>query len=295
MQQYLSIISKIKEQRDNYKDDRTGTGCYSLFGQQMRFDLSKGFPLLTTKKMYIRGIIHELLWFLSGSTNNNDLRKHGVTIWDEWALPNGELGPIYSEQWINYPIPIGTSINYNTSPYPTASIDYQYLNQIQTVIDQINDVPHSRRMIVVAWNPAVLPDETISPHENIKQGKQALPACHTLFQFHVLNNTLSCNMYQRSGDMMLGVPYNIASYALLTMMIAQVTNLQLGELIITIGDAHVYSNHIAGLTEQLKREPYGLPQMKLNSDIDNVFDFTYSDFELIGYNSHPKIEFPIAV
>src|SRR3954465_11975326 len=241
------------------KSDRTGTGTRSVFGYQMRFDLGEGFPLVTTKKIHLKSILHELLWFLQGDTNVRYLREHGVTIWDEWADPNGELGPVYGYQWRSWPTPDGKSID-----------------QIKQVIHQIKNNPDSRRIIVSAWNVADV-------------NQMALPPCHSLFQFYVADGKLSCQLYQRSADIFLGVPFNIASYALLTMMVAQVCGLQYGDFIHTFGDVHLYSNHIEQAQLQLTREPFALPAMKLNPEIKNLFDFKFEDFTLENYQSHPHI------
>ncbi len=264
MKQYLELMKGVLE-NGSCKGDRTGTGTMSVFGYQMRFDLAEGFPLLTTKKMHLRSIIHELLWFLRGETNVGYLHEHGVTIWDEWAAEDGELGPVYGYQWRSWP-----------------AADGRYIDQITQVIEQIKHNPDSRRHIVSAWNVGELE-------------RMALPPCHVLFQFYVGNGRLSCQLYQRSADIFLGVPFNIASYALLTMMVAQVTGYEPGEFIHTLGDAHIYLNHLHQVHEQLSREPYPLPQMKLNPNIKSIFDFHYEDFELVNYQSHPRIVAPIAV
>jgi thymidylate synthase len=277
MKQYLDLMRHV---RDNgiRKEDRTGTGTLSVFGYQMRFNLAEGFPLVTTKKCHIRSIIHELLWFLRGDTNVRYLQENGVRIWNEWATESGELGPVYGAQWRSWATPDGGVID-----------------QISEVIEQIKRKPHSRRLIVSAWNPAVLPDESISPQDNAAAGKMALPPCHTLFQFYVLENRLSCQLYQRSADIFLGVPFNIASYALLTMMVAQVTGLQPGDFVHTFGDAHLYTNHLQQVETQLVREPLPLPRMWLNPEVKNIFDFRFEDFELRDYQHHPHIAAPIAV
>ncbi|PIQ75806.1 thymidylate synthase [Candidatus Peregrinibacteria bacterium CG10_big_fil_rev_8_21_14_0_10_49_24] len=277
MRQYLDFLSHVME-NGKPKDDRTGTGTYSVFGYQMRFNLQEGFPLLTTKKLHTRSIFHELLWFLQGSTNIGYLKENGVRIWDEWATEDGDLGPVYGKQWRSFPCPDGTSVD-----------------QISQVIEQIKKTPHSRRLIVSAWNPAFLPDETISPQENVRQGRMALPPCHTLFQFYVRDGELSCQLYQRSADIFLGVPFNIASYALLTHMIAQVCDLKVGDFVHTFGDAHLYSNHLEQAREQLSREPRGLPSLQMNPDIKNIFEFTYGDFAILNYDPLPGIKAPIAV
>jgi thymidylate synthase len=247
------------------RDDRTGTGTLSVFGHQMRFDLNAGFPLVTTKKVFLKGIIHELLWFVAGSTNVRYLQDHDVHIWDDWADDQGELGPVYGSQWRSWPAPDGSTID-----------------QIGRVIEQIKTNPNSRRLIVSAWNVA-----------EVEQ--MALPPCHMLFQFYVANGKLSCQLYQRSADVFLGVPFNIASYALLTMMIAQVTGLKPGEFVHTLGDAHLYLNHLEQADEQLTRTPYPLPRMQLNSDVHDILDFKYEDFRLLDYRCHPAIKAPIAV
>ncbi len=277
MQNYLNLLQDILDQ-GSQKSDRTGTGTISLFGYQMRFDLGQGFPAVTTKKLHLKSIIHELLWFLSGDTNIRYLNDNGVTIWDEWATDEGELGPVYGSQWRNWITPDG-----------------RHIDQVTQLLSDLRTRPDSRRHIVTAWNPAALPDESRSPEENVAAGLQALPACHTMFQFHVANGRLSCQMYQRSADVFLGVPFNIASYALLTMMIAQVTGLEPGDFVHTLGDAHIYRNHMDQVHTQLSREPYPLPVMKLNSDIKDLFDFRYEDFELLNYQYHPVIRAPIAV
>ena len=264
MQQYLDLMRHV---RDNglRRTDRTGTGTISIFGYQMRFDLAEGFPVVTTKKLHLRSIIHELLWFLKGDTNIRYLKENGVSIWDEWADENGDLGPVYGSQWRSWPAPNG-----------------QKIDQISNVIEQIHTNPDSRRLIVSAWNPAEVDN-------------MALPPCHSLFQFYVSDGKLSCQLYQRSADILLGVPFNIASYALLTLMIAQVCDLEAGDFIHTFGDAHLYLNHLEQVDLQLSREPYPLPTMTLNPDIRSVFDFTYDDITLNDYQSHPAIKAPIAV
>ncbi len=277
MKTYLDLLRHVRTQ-GVCKSDRTGTGVWSVFGYQMRFNLHEGFPLVTTKKCHLRSIIHELLWFLKGSTNIGYLHENKVTIWDEWATSEGDLGPVYGKQWRSWEGANGETID-----------------QISNVVAEIKKNPDSRRLVVSAWNPAVLPDPSVRPDENVRHGKQALPPCHCLFQFYVANNQLSCQLYQRSADIFLGVPFNIASYALLTMMIAQVCDLGVGEFIHTLGDAHLYSNHQEQMEAQLQRKPYPLPVMKLNPAIKNLFDFTYDDFELINYQSHPTIKAPIAV
>ncbi|MDM7861680.1 thymidylate synthase [Alteromonas sp. ASW11-36] len=277
MQQYHELMRHI---RDNgvRKDDRTGTGTLSVFGYQMRFNLANGFPLVTTKKCHMRSIIHELLWFLQGETNIAYLTENGVSIWDEWATDEGELGPVYGKQWRSWP-----------------GLNGEVIDQIAEVVEQIKTNPDSRRLIVSGWNPAVLPDTQYSPKENAAMGKQALPPCHTLFQFYVLEGKLSCQLYQRSGDVFLGVPFNIASYALLTMMVAQVCDLELGDFVHTLGDAHLYVNHLEQTDLQLSREPYPLPTMKINPAVKDIFGFKYEDFELCNYQAHPHIKAPVAI
>ena len=277
MKQYHDLMRHVLT-AGHRKSDRTGTGTLSVFGYQMRFDLSAGFPLVTTKKCHLKSIIHELLWFLKGETNIAYLREHGVSIWDEWATPDGELGPVYGAQWRSW-----------------LSHDGQVIDQISQLIRDIKKTPDSRRLIVSAWNPAVLPDTSMSPSQNAALGKQALPPCHTLFQFYVNDGKLSCQLYQRSADIFLGVPFNIASYALLTMMVAQVCGLKPGEFVHTLGDAHLYINHLEQVELQLSREPYPLPVMRLNSAVDDIFAFSYADFSLENYQSHPAIKAPIAI
>lgn len=277
MKQYLDLMQRIMTDGAR-KGDRTGTGTLSIFGHQMRFDLAEGFPLVTTKKLHLRSIIHELLWFLKGDTNIAYLKENGVSIWDEWADERGELGPLYGHQWRSWPAPDG-----------------RHIDQIGEVVDTLRRNPDSRRIIVSAWNVADLPDESISPQANVKQGRMALAACHTLFQFYVAGERLSCQLYQRSADVFLGVPFNIASYALLTLMMAQVTGLKPGEFIHTLGDAHLYLNHLEQAREQLSRVPYPLPVMRINPDVPSIFEFDYRDFELVGYECHPHIKAPVAV
>jgi len=277
MKTYLDLMQHVLD-HGTKKGDRTGTGTLSVFGHQMRFDLQQGFPLVTTKKTHLKSIIHELLWFLKGDTNTTYLRNHGVSIWDEWATENGDLGPVYGYQWRSWPAPNGTSID-----------------QISELIAQIKAKPNSRRLIVSAWNVADLPDESISPQNNVENGKMALAPCHAFFQFYVADGKLSCQLYQRSADIFLGVPFNIASYALLTMMVAQVCNLKPGEFIHTLGDAHLYSNHMQQVETQLARTPYPLPTMILNPDIKNILDFSFEDFRLENYECHPGIRAPIAI
>lgn len=277
MKEYLKLMRHVKEHGVK-KEDRTGTGTLSVFGYQMRFDLAKGFPLVTTKKCHLKSIIHELLWFLKGETNIRYLKENGVSIWDEWATDEGELGPVYGHQWRSWDAGDGTTID-----------------QIKDVVEQIKSNPDSRRLIVSAWNPAVLPDTSVSPKENAANGRQALPPCHTMFQFYVLNGKLSCQLYQRSGDVFLGVPFNIASYALLTLMVAQVCDLEPGEFIHTLGDAHLYSNHLEQTEIQLAREPFPSPQMNINPAVKDLFGFTFDDFELLNYQAHPHIKAPVAI
>lgn len=264
MKQYLSLLQHIMDY-GILKGDRTGTGTKSVFGYQMRFDLEEGFPLLTTKKLHLKSIIYELLWFLRGDTNINYLHEHGVTIWDEWAGQDGELGPVYGHQWRSWPAPNGKSID-----------------QISLLIEGIKTNPDSRRHIVSAWNPAEI-------------DKMALPPCHALFQFYVANGKLSCQLYQRSADVFLGVPFNIASYALLTMMVAQVCRLKPGEFIHSFGDTHIYTNHFEQVKEQLSRIPRPLPRMLINPDVKDIFNFRYEDFKLEGYDPYPSIKAPIAI
>lgn len=277
MKEYLALMRHI---RDNgvKKEDRTGTGTLSVFGYQMRFDLNDGFPLVTTKKCHLRSIIHELLWFLKGETNIDYLKENGVSIWDEWATDEGELGPVYGHQWRSW-----------------TGADGETVDQITALINEIKTNPDSRRLIVSAWNPSVLPDPTMSPKDNAAHGKQALPPCHTLFQFYVLEGKLSCQLYQRSGDVFLGVPFNIASYALLTLMVAQVCGLEPGEFIHTLGDAHLYLNHLEQTELQLSREPFARPTMRLNPEVRDIFGFSIDDFTLENYQSHPHIKAPVAI
>ena len=277
MKVYLDLMRHVRD-HGTQKGDRTGTGTQSVFGHQMRFDLSRGFPLITTKKVHLKSIIHELLWFLQGDTNTRYLTENGVKIWNEWATEDGSLGPVYGFQWRNWPTPDG-----------------KLVDQIADVVEQIKRTPNSRRLIVSAWNVADLPDESISPQANVANGKMALAPCHAFFQFYVADGKLSCQLYQRSADIFLGVPFNIASYALLTMMIAQVCDLDVGDFIHTFGDAHLYSNHAEQVETQLAREPFSLPMMKINPKIKNIFDFTFEDFELVDYQCHPGIRAPIAI
>ena len=264
MQQYLDLMQDILD-RGVRKDDRTGTGTLSVFGRQMRFDLAQGFPLVTTKKLHLRSIIHELLWFIKGDTNVGYLRDNGVTIWDEWADENGDLGPVYGAQWRSWPDRSGGTID-----------------QLAEVIGMIRKNPDSRRLVVTAWNPADV-------------GRMALPPCHLLFQFYVANGRLSCQLYQRSADVFLGVPFNIASYALLLAMVAHVTDLKPGEFVLTLGDAHLYVNHLDQAREQLGREVYPPPRLVIRRDVRSIDDFRYEDFEIVNYRSHPHIAAPVAV
>lgn len=274
MRQYLDLVSHVLE-NGTQKGDRTGTGTKSVFGYQMRFDLSEGFPMVTTKKVHLKSIIHELLWFLKGDTNIAYLRENGVKIWDAWADKNGNLGPVYGHQWRNW--------------------DSKEIDQISELIETLKTNPNSRRMLVSAWNPSVLPDTSISFDENVANNKAALPPCHAFFQFYVADGKLSCQLYQRSADVFLGVPFNIASYALLVLMIAQVTGLQVGEFIHTFGDAHIYNNHFEQMELQLSREPKKLPKMILNPEVKNIFDFKFEDFTLVDYDPHPHIKGVVAV
>lgn len=264
MKQYLDLMRHVRD-NGNKKEDRTGTGTISVFGHQMRFNLAEGFPLVTTKKCHLKSIIHELLWFLSGDTNIKYLQDNGVRIWNEWADENGDLGPVYGYQWRSWP-----------------AADGRHIDQISQVIEQINNTPDSRRIIVNAWNVAEIDN-------------MALPPCHMMFQFYVADGKLSCQLYQRSADIFLGVPFNIASYALLTLMVAQVCGLEPGDFVHTIGDAHLYLNHLEQADEQLSRKPFPLPQMKINPDVKSIFDFRFEDFKLVGYEAHPHIKATVAV
>ena len=274
--QYLDLMRHVRA-TGSMKGDRTGTGIQSVFGYQMRFNLQEGFPLLTTKKLHLRSILHEFLWFLKGETNIKYLVDNGVSIWNEWATPEGELGPVYGEQWVSWKGANGETIN-----------------QIAELIKEIKTNPNSRRLIVSAWNPALLPDPKVAPEINAANGLQALPPCHCLFQFYVNDGKLSCQLYQRSADILLGVPFNIASYALLLMMVAQVCDLEPHEFVHTLGDAHLYSNHFEQVETQLERTPYPFPTMKINKDVKDIFGFKFEDFELVDYVSHPHIKAPIA-
>lgn len=279
MKLYLDLLKDIIDNGID-KGDRTGVGTRSVFGRQLRFDLSKGFPLLTTKKVHVKSVILELLWFLSGSTNSHWLRERGVTIWDEWATEDGSLSRIYGAQWRSWQCPDGRTID-----------------QISEVIEQIKCKPNSRRLVVSAWNPCDLPDETLSPQENVRQNKMALAPCHCLFQFYVANGKLSCQLYQRSADYFLGVPFNIASYSLLTHMIAQQCELQAGEFVLTFGDVHLYLNHLTEdiVYKQLGREPRPLPQLHIKRKPASIFDYRYEDFEILDYHPHTAIKAPIAI
>jgi thymidylate synthase len=274
MKQYLDLLQHIKTHGTS-KTDRTGTGTKSVFGYQMRFDLQEGFPMVTTKKLHLKSIIYELLWFINGDTNIKYLQENGVKIWDAWADAKGDLGPIYGHQWRNW--------------------NSEGIDQLSEVIHTLKTNPDSRRMLISAWNPSVLPNTSISFSKNIANGKAALPPCHAFFQFYVADGKLSCQLYQRSADVFLGVPFNIASYALLTMMIAQVTNLQYGEFIHTFGDVHIYNNHLDQIDLQLSREPRKLPAMKINPAVTSIFDFTFDDFDLIDYNPHPHIKGAVSI
>jgi thymidylate synthase len=274
MEQFHKLLNHILE-NGTQKGDRTGTGTISTFGYQMRFDLAKGFPLLTTKKLHLKSIIHELLWFIKGETNIKYLKDHNVKIWDSWADEDGNLGPVYGHQWRNW--------------------NSDGVDQINELISQIKNNPNSRRMIVSAWNPSVLPDTSKSFSENVANGKAALPPCHAFFQFYVSDNKLSCQLYQRSADTFLGVPFNIASYALFTMMVAHVTNLEPGDFIHTFGDVHLYNNHLDQAKEQLSREFRSLPIMKINPAIKDINDFKFEDFELENYNPHPHIKAAVSI
>ena len=274
MQQYLDLVKHVLE-NGVQKGDRTGTGTKSVFGYQMRFDLEEGFPMVTTKKLHLKSIIHELLWFLKGDTNIGYLQENDVKIWNEWADENGNLGPIYGYQWRNW--------------------NGEEIDQIKELIETLKTNPNSRRMLISAWNPSVLPDTSVSFSENVANGKAALPPCHAFFQFYVADGKLSCQLYQRSADIFLGVPFNIASYALLTMMIAQVCGLGYGDFVHTFGDAHIYNNHFEQVELQLSRTPRPLPKMILNPEIKNIFDFTYEDFTLEDYDPYPAIKGQVSV
>ncbi len=274
MQQYQDLLKHILN-NGVQKGDRTGTGTISCFGYQMRFDLSEGFPMVTTKKLHLKSIIHELLWFIKGDTNIKYLQENGVKIWDAWADENGDLGPVYGHQWRNW--------------------NSDDIDQLKEVIHTLKTNPNSRRIIVSAWNPSVMPDTSVSFAENVANGKAALPPCHAFFQFYVAEGKLSCQLYQRSADTFLGVPFNIASYALFTMMIAQVCDLEPGEFIHTFGDVHLYNNHIEQAELQLSREPRPLPTMKINPNVKDIFEFKFEDFELLNYDPHPHIKGAVSV
>ncbi len=274
MRAYLDLLQDILD-NGNQKGDRTGTGTVSVFGRQVRFDLSEGFPMVTTKKLHLKSIIHELLWFIKGDTNTKYLNDNGVKIWDAWADENGDLGPVYGAQWRNW--------------------NNEGIDQLAMVIDQIKTNPNNRRIIVSAWNPSVMPDTSSSFSENVANGKAALPPCHAMFQFYVANGKLSCQLYQRSADVFLGVPFNIASYALFTMMIAQVCGLEAGEFVHSFGDLHLYNNHIDQAKLQISRDPKPLPIMKINPEIQSIDGFKFEDFELVNYEFHPHIKGAISV
>jgi thymidylate synthase len=274
MKQYLNLVKEVLE-NGNQKGDRTGTGTKSIFGHQLRFDLSKGFPMITTKKLHLKSIIHELLWFINGDTNISYLNENGVKIWNEWANNDGDLGPVYGYQWRNW--------------------NGDEIDQIKELISTLKSNPNSRRMLVSAWNPSVLPDTSKSFEENVANGKAALPPCHAFFQFYVNNGKLSCQLYQRSADVFLGVPFNIASYALFTMMIAQVCGYQAGDFVHTFGDAHIYNNHIEQVKLQLSRDTRPLPKMEINPEIKSIFDFKFEDFKLVDYDPHPHIKGAVAI
>lgn len=277
MRVYLDLLQTILD-HGTKRDDRTGTGTLSIFGHQMRFDLSEGLPLVTTKKLHLRSIIHELLWFIQGDTNVRSLNNVGVSIWDEWAAEDGSLGPLYGAQWRSWP-----------------TADGRVIDQLTEVIDQLKNKPNSRRHVVSAWNPADLPDESISPQANVAAGRMALAPCHCLFQFYVADGRLSCQLYQRSADCFLGVPFNIASYAMLTYMVAQVVGLKPGDYVHTFGDVHIYLNHLDQVKEQLSRDPRPLPTLQLNSERQRLEDFEFEDFELLAYDPYPAIKAPIAI
>jgi len=274
MKQYHDLLKHVLENGIE-KGDRTGTGTKSVFGYQMRFDLSKGFPMVTTKKLHLKSIIYELLWFIAGDTNIAYLQENGVRIWNEWADENGDLGPVYGAQWRNW--------------------NGDGIDQIKNLIEGLKNNPNSRRHLVSAWNPSVMPDTSVSFSENVANNKAALPPCHAFFQFYVADGKLSCQLYQRSADIFLGVPFNIASYALFTMMVAQVCGYEYGDFIHTFGDAHIYNNHMEQIELQLSRTPKELPQMKINPKVTNIFDFTFEDFSLEGYDPHPHIKGKVAI
>jgi len=274
MKQYHDLLQHILDHGAE-KGDRTGTGTKSVFGYQMRFNLSEGFPMVTTKKVHLKSIIYELLWFLKGDTNIKYLQENGVRIWNEWADEHGDLGPVYGHQWRNW--------------------NSEEIDQISEIIETLKTNPNSRRMLVSAWNPSVMPDTGVSFSENVANGKAALPPCHAFFQFYVADGKLSCQLYQRSADVFLGVPFNIASYALFTMMMAQVCGYEPGDFIHTFGDVHIYSNHMEQVKLQLSRTPRALPIMKMNPEITNIFDFSFEDFKLEGYDPHPAIKGKVAI
>ena len=274
MKQYHDLLKHVLEHGVN-KEDRTGTGTRSVFGYQMRFDLSEGFPMVTTKKLHLKSIIYELLWFLNGDTNIKYLQENGVRIWNEWADENGDLGPVYGHQWRNW--------------------NSEEIDQITEIINTLKTNPDSRRMLVSAWNPSVMPNTSLPFSENVAKGKAALPPCHAFFQFYVAEGKLSCQLYQRSADIFLGVPFNIASYALFTMMVAKVCGYEAGEFIHTFGDAHIYNNHMEQIELQLSRKPRSLPKMLLNPDVKDIFGFKFDDFTLIDYDSHPHIKGAVAI
>ena len=277
MRQYLNLMQRILDEGVE-KGDRTGTGTKSVFGHQMRFDLSAGFPMVTTKKLHLKSIVYELLWFLAGDTNTRYLKENGVSIWDEWATEAGDLGPVYGYQWRSWP-----------------AADGRHIDQITELLAQLRRTPDSRRLIISAWNCADLPDETVSPQQNVENGRMALAPCHALFQFYVADGRLSCQLYQRSADVFLGVPFNIASYALLTMMMAQVAGLKPGDFVHTLGDAHLYLNHLEQAKTQLQREPKSLPTMTINPEVKDLFAFGFEDFALSEYDPHPHIKAPISI
>lgn len=274
MKQYLDLVQHVLDTGAE-KGDRTGTGTKSVFGYQMRFDLSEGFPMVTTKKVHFKSVVFELLWFLKGDTNTKYLTENGVRIWNEWADENGNLGPVYGHQWRNW--------------------NSEEIDQISEIVETLKTNPNSRRMLVSAWNPSVMPNNKVSFSENVANGKAALPPCHAFFQFYVADGKLSCQLYQRSADIFLGVPFNIASYALLTEMVAQVCGYEAGEFIHTFGDAHIYNDHIKQLNLQLSRDPKPLPKIKINPNKTDLFDFEFEDFELIGYEHHPHIKGEVSV
>ncbi|HLW32948.1 MAG TPA: thymidylate synthase [Aequorivita sp.] len=274
MKQYHDLLEHVLE-NGTEKQDRTGTGTKSIFGYQMRFDLNEGFPMITTKKLHLKSIIYELLWFLNGDTNIKYLQENGVRIWNEWADENGDLGPVYGHQWRNW--------------------NSEDIDQISEIIQTLKTNPDSRRMLVSAWNPSVLPNTSESFADNVAKGKAALPPCHAFFQFYVADGKLSCQLYQRSADIFLGVPFNIASYALLTMMMAQVCGYKYGDFVHTFGDAHIYSNHFEQVELQLSRDPRPLPKMLINPEVKDIFGFTFDDFTLVDYNPHPHIKGAVAI